>query len=84
MRSMPASMWRLVFSSTTMASSTTKPVATVSAISDRLLRQKPSRYMTPKVPSSDTTVATAGMTVARTLRRKTLTTSTTSTIEITA
>jgi hypothetical protein len=49
-----------VFSSTTMASSTTKPVATVSAISDRLLSEKPSRYITPKVPSSDTTVAMAG------------------------
>jgi hypothetical protein len=71
-------MWRLVFSSTTMASSTTKPVATVSAISDRLLSEKPSRYITPKVPSSDTTVATAGMMVARALRRNTLTTSTTS------
>ena len=77
-RSMPASMWRLVFSSTTMASSTTKPVATVSAIRLRLFSEKPSRYITPKVPSSDTTVATAGMMVARTLRRKALTTSTTS------
>ena len=33
---MPASMWRLVFSRTTIASSTTKPVATVSAIRLRL------------------------------------------------
>ena len=37
-RGMPASMWRVMFSSTTMASSTTKPVAMVSAISDRLSR----------------------------------------------
>jgi hypothetical protein len=36
-RGIPCSMWRETFSSTTMASSTTKPVATVSAISDRLL-----------------------------------------------
>ena len=35
---MPASMWREMFSTTTMASSTTKPVAIVSAISDRLFR----------------------------------------------
>ena len=77
MRVMPASMWRLVFSSTTIASSTTKPVATVIAISDRLLSLKPSRYITPKVPSSDTIVATAGTIVARTLRRNALTTSTT-------
>ena len=77
MRSMPASMWRMVFSSTTIASSTTKPVATVSAIRLRLLRLKPRKYITPKVPSSDTTVATAGITVARALRRKRPTTSTT-------
>ena len=44
--------------------------------------EKPSRYITPKVPSSDTTVATAGMKVARALRKKALTTSTTSAIEI--
>ena len=37
-RSMPASIWRVVFSSTTIASSTTKPVATVSAIRLRLFR----------------------------------------------
>ena len=82
MRSMPASMWRAVFSSTTIASSTTKPVATVIAIRLRLLSEKPSRYITPNVPSSETIVATAGITVARTLRRKTLTTTTTRTIEI--
>ncbi len=81
MRSMPASMWRVVFSSTTMASSTTKPVATVSAIRLRLLRLNPSRYMMAKVPSSDTTVATAGITVARALRRNSPTTSTTSAME---
>ena len=33
---MPASMWRVMFSITTIASSTTKPVAIVSAISERL------------------------------------------------
>ena len=35
---MPASMWRVAFSSTTIASSTTKPVATISAMSERLFR----------------------------------------------
>ena len=35
---MPSSMWRKMFSSMTMASSTTKPTAMVSAISDRLSR----------------------------------------------
>ena len=33
---MPSSTWRTMFSSTTTASSTTKPVPMVSAISDRL------------------------------------------------
>ncbi len=81
-RSMPCSMWRLVFSSTTMASSTTKPVATVSAIRLRLSRLKLSRYITPKVPSSDTTVAMAGTIVARRLCRNSPTTSTTSATEM--
>ncbi len=35
---MPASMWRLMFSMTTIASSTTKPVEMVSAISERVSR----------------------------------------------
>ncbi len=34
----PISMWRTMFSSITIASSTTKPTASVSAISDRLSR----------------------------------------------
>ena len=37
-RSLPICMCRLMFSSTTMASSTTKPTAKVNAISDRLFR----------------------------------------------
>ena len=37
-RDMPASIWREMFSSTMMASSTTKPAAMVMAISDRLFR----------------------------------------------
>lgn len=35
-RGLPISIWRVMFSSTTMASSTTKPMHKVSAISDRL------------------------------------------------
>jgi len=79
---MPASMWRDTFSRTTTASSTTKPVAIVSAISDRLLMLKPARYMTPKLPTSDTGTATAGISVARRLRRNTSTTAMTSTMAI--
>ena len=79
---MPASICRHIFSSTTTASSTTKPVAMVSAISDRLLMLKPARYMTPKLPSSDTGTATAGISAARTLRRNSTTTTTTRAIAI--
>ena len=57
---MPSSMWRCVFSSTTIASSTTKPVAIVSAISEKMLSEYPSRYIAPNVPISDTGTATLG------------------------
>ena len=80
---MPSSTWRLMFSSTTIASSTTKPVATVSAISDRLFSEKPSSHMMPRVPASDATTATAGTIVARHEPRKMLTTATTSSVAMT-
>src|SRR6201986_2979130 len=66
-----------MFSITTMASSTTKPVAIVSAISDRLLRLKPNRYIAPSVPTSDSGTDRLGIRVARPLRRNTKITSTT-------
>ena len=58
-----------MFSIITMASSTTKPVEIVSAMRVRLFKLKPMRYMTPKVPISDRGTATAGITVAGTVRR---------------
>src|SRR5215813_5760887 len=67
-----------MFSMTTIASSTTKPVAMVSAINVRLLIENPTRYMTPKVPTSDSGTATLGMNVAGTLRKNTKITITTS------
>jgi len=66
-----------MFSIITTASSTTKPVAIVSAMSDRLLREKPSAYITAKVPTIDTGTVTPGMKVAAADRRKTKITSTT-------
>ena len=66
-----------MFSIMTMASSTTKPVEMVSAMRVRLFRLKPSRYMTPKVPTSDSGTATLGMVVAGRLRRNRKMTSTT-------
>ncbi len=74
----PFSMWRTMFSIMTMASSTTKPVPIVSAISDRLSSEKPQNHITPKVAISDSGSATPAMMVARMVRRKISTTSTTS------
>ena len=80
-RGMPASMWREMFSSTTMASSTTKPVATVRAISVRLFTEKPAKAITPKVPRIETGTTTAGISVTRMSRRKRKTTNVTRTTE---
>ena len=70
----PFSTCREMFSSTTMASSTTRPVATISAISDRLFSEKPHRYITAKLPTSDTGTAATGMIAARKLARNSSTT----------
>ena len=66
---MPPSMWRTMFSSMTMASSTTKPTDSVSASSVMLLMEKPKAYIAAQVPISDTGTASAGMMVAETFRR---------------
>ncbi len=67
----PFSMKRAMFSIITIASSTTNPVEMVSAIRDRLLSEYPQRYITPKVPISESGTATPGMKVARSERRNT-------------
>ena len=67
-----------MFSIITMASSTTKPVEMVSAISVRLFRLYPSMYMTPNVPTSDSGTARPGMIVAAMVRRNRKITMTTS------
>ena len=67
---LPISMWRTMFSSMTMASSTTKPTESVSAMSEMLSRLNPSTYMAAKVPTTDMGSARLGMTVAGMLRRK--------------
>ena len=71
-----------MFSITTIASSTTKPLAMARAINERLSSEKPARYITAQVPMRETGTATAGIRVARTLRRKRKTTSTTSMTEM--
>src|SRR5712691_2192933 len=74
-----------MFSIMTMASSTTKPVEMVKAIKERLSRLYPSRYITPKVPTSDKGTAMLGIMVADRVRRKRKITITTSaTVSISA
>jgi len=77
--SAPASRWRTMFSSITIASSTTKPTDRMTAMSERLFRLKFSRRITTKVPRIENGSASAGMSVARAFWRKTKITSTTST-----
>ena len=66
---MPPSMWRTMFSSMTMASSTTKPTDSVSASNVMLLIENPNTYIAAQVPISDTGTANAGIMVAETVRR---------------
>ena len=73
-------MMRSTFSSTTMASSTTMPIASTRPNSVSRLMEKPSTYMPAKVPMIDTGMAMTGMIIARTLCRNRNTTSTTSAI----
>ena len=77
--SMPSSMWRTMFSSITIASSTTKPTARVSASRDRLSMLWPKKYISPKVMPTEIGSAIEGMSVAERLRRKRKITSTTRT-----
>ena len=75
----PASRLRNTFSIMTIASSTTKPTDTASAISDRLSMEKPASHISAQVPASDsgTVMPAASVGVAR--RRNTSTTNITST-----
>jgi hypothetical protein len=66
---LPISMCRTTFSSITIASSTTKPTDSVSAISDRLSRLYPSMYIAVKVATMEPGSARLGIIVAEMLRR---------------
>ena len=61
----PFSSQRSTFSTTTMASSTTMPIANTSPNSEMLLRLKPNTFITANVPTMATGTATSGITVAR-------------------
>ena len=72
-------MLRSTFSTTTMASSTTMPMASTRPNSVSVFSEKPSAAMTAKVPISETGIATIGMIAVRQHCRKTMTTRTTRT-----
>src|SRR5438445_292482 len=74
----PAAMLRSTFSTTTIASSTTMPIASTRPKSDSALIEKPKRYATENVPTIETGTATRGMIEARQVCRNRITTSTTS------
>ena len=69
-----------MFSTTTMASSTTMPIASTRPNSERLFREKPATAIAANAPTSDTGMATIGITAARQDCRKIKTTTTTRTI----
>src|SRR5689334_23136483 len=75
----PPAILRSTFSTTTMASSTTIPVASTSPNNVSELIENPSPSRIPSVPMIATGTETNGMTLARQLCRNTTTTSTTST-----
>ena len=76
---MPFSRLRKTFSITTMASSTTKPTDTASAISEMLSIEKPATHIATQVPASASGTVTPAARVAATRRRNRNTTSITST-----
>ena len=72
-------MIRSTFSTTTMASSTTMPMARIRPSSVSRLSEKPKTSITPNVPTSEMGTATIGMSVARQLCNERKTTRITST-----
>jgi hypothetical protein len=70
-RGSPSPSSRATFSTTTMASSTTRPMASTSAKSVIVLIDRPIAFRTAKVPTSETGIVTAGMSVVRQSCRKT-------------
>ena len=67
---MPCSIWCSTASTTTIASSTTRPIANTSPKSERVLMEKPKNGNTTNVPISETGTARSGISVARQPCRK--------------
>ena len=78
--SLPSSMMRVAFSTTTMASSTTMAMASIRPNRVRVFIENPRSCITASVPISDTGMVRQGMSVARQFCRKRNITSTTSTV----
>ena len=74
----PSAMLRSTFSTTTMASSTTMPIASTSPNRVSRFSEYPSASMAAKVPISDTGIASIGISAERQDCRNTITTKTTS------
>ena len=72
--SMPCSMWCITASTTTIASSTTMPIASTSPSSDSTLIEKPSSGKKMKAPTRETGTVSSGISVARQFCRKMKTT----------
>ena len=70
----PASIWRWTFSTTTMASSTTKPTAIVIAINESVSSVKPATHIAAKLPAMERGTEIPTAIVCARLRRKTSTT----------
>ena len=76
----PRSILRSTFSTTTMASSTTIPMASTKPNNDKVLIETPSHCITANVPIKDTGTAISGITDARHVCKNTTTTITTNAI----
>ena len=70
---LPSSRWRWVFSTTTMASSTTMPIARTRPKRVSVLIENPKALMTANVPTSETGMVRVGISVVRQSCRKTKT-----------
>ena len=67
---MPSSIWCSTASTTTMASSTTRPMARTSPKSESVLTENPRKGKKAKVPISETGTAIMGIKVARQFCKK--------------
>ena len=67
---MPCSMWCITASTTTMASSTTMPMASTRPNIDSVFSEKPSSGKKMNVPTSETGTVSSGINVARKFCKK--------------